>query len=119
MRLLRLVLAATLLAGAVGCNAASPSAGPTAPATSASPTPSDEWPVDRVFESTTITENGAPKTFSPSSEVTLHFIAEGEFTAYGGCHTLTVTAEIDNGRIVVEEIVVPDDSCPAAFAQKE
>jgi heat shock protein HslJ len=119
MRLLRLVLAAALLAGTVGCNAASPSNGPTTPAGSPSPTASDEWPEDRVFQSTEITENGAPKTFSPSSDVTLHFGGEGEFTVYGGCHTLTVSAAIENGQLVVAEVVASDDSCAAAFAQKD
>ena len=119
MRLLRLVLAAALLAGTVGCNAASPSNGPTTPAGSPSPTNSDEWPESRVFKSSGITENGAPKTFSPSSDVTLHFGPEGEFTVYGGCHTLTVTAAIEDSQIVVEQVVASDDSCPAAFAQKD
>ncbi len=72
-----------------------------------------------MFKSTGITENGAPKTFSPSSEVTLHFGEEGEFTVYGGCHTLTVTAELADEQLAVDEVAASDDSCPPAFAQKD
>jgi heat shock protein HslJ len=86
-----IILATALLTGTVAC---------------ASPTPVDPggpdattWPEGREFWSTSITEDGTPKTLVAGTKLTVRFGKPGELRVYAGCNHLGIQANLEGDRI--------------------
>lgn len=77
-----------------------------------SPGGGDEWPGERKFIATTVTENGAAKPIVEGTRITVTFGANGRVNADAGCNYMRGTGRIDSGRLVVDNLAMTEMGCP-------
>jgi len=73
----------------------------------------------RTFESTRVTEQGAPKAMVPGTSVRLSFTADG-FSADAGCNRLSGPARVEGARLVVAgPLMMTEIGCPPALQEQD
>jgi heat shock protein HslJ len=73
----------------------------------------------RTFLSTAVTDDGAPRRLVPGTRVRLTFTGDG-VTAQAGCNTMSGSARLDGGRLVVpDSLAMTEMGCPPGLAEQD
>jgi heat shock protein HslJ len=72
----------------------------------------DEWPQDRTFLSTSVTENGVPRALIEGTRIRLSFHEESRISGNAGCNHVGGTAHLRDGRLVVTDMAMTEMACP-------
>lgn len=92
---------------------------PEAASSSAASTTAAQAPIERVFETTQVTENGQTRELADGSTLLLSFGAIS-VVASAGCNTLSGTAAYDGGILAVEEPMASTMmACPEAMMDQD
>jgi heat shock protein HslJ len=67
--------------------------------------------VQTKYLSTSVTENGAPKTLVPNTQIQLVLTDDGLLAATAGCNSIGARSAISNGKLTVEDLSVSDLGC--------
>jgi heat shock protein HslJ len=109
---MRMTLAVAGLVGALalgGCGRAEGGGGPGGPG---------EWPADRTFYSTAVTDGATPRALAPGTRIELRFFADGRLSAQAGCNHLGGDGRVEDGRLVLGDLSMTEMGCdPLRMAQ--
>jgi heat shock protein HslJ len=76
-----------------------------------------EWPADRTFYSTSVTEAGRPKEFL--GPLQLRFFADGRLDAMAGCNHIGGRGKIENGKLVVDDLGTTEMGCERPYMEQD
>jgi heat shock protein HslJ len=79
----------------------------------------DEWPAERAFIATTVTENGVPKAIVEGTRISVSFGTDGRISAYAGCNHLGGTGRIEAGTLIVTDLFMTEMGCPPDLATQD
>ena len=81
--------------------------------------PGDEWPGERTFVATSVTENGQPKAIVEDSQITVSFRADGRVGANAGCNSMSGTGRVESGRLVINDLAMTEMACSGGLMEQE
>lgn len=67
----------------------------------------------RTFESSAVTENGAPRALVPGTRVSLAFTDDGRLRAQAGCNTMSAPVTLAGNRLELGEFATTTMGCDA------
>ncbi|WP_144065202.1 META domain-containing protein [Lentzea albidocapillata] len=73
----------------------------------------------KVFTSTSVTEQGQPRTLVAGTKVELRFTADGRLLANAGCNQMQGPVTLDDGKLTVTDLSTTDMACPAQGLQEQ
>lgn len=72
---------------------------------------SSDWPTDRTFLSTGITEGGKDRPLVAGTTVSLQFHEPGRLTANAGCNTISGDGRIEGDHLRTGDLAITDMGC--------
>lgn len=104
-------LAVASLATLTACATAAPPGSPGSP--------DGEWPADRTFLSTSVTENGTAKPLVEGTRIELSFGDDGRVSANAGCNHLGGTGRLESEALVIDSLSMTEMGCPGLLHEQD
>ncbi len=78
-----------------------------------------DWPSERTFLSTAVTENGAPKPLVENTRISVRFHDDGRVTANAGCNTLGGAGRLNQGKLVLGDMSMTEMGCDGGRMEQD
>lgn len=81
--------------------------------------PGSNWPAERTFLSTAVTENGVPKVLAEGTRISLSFHEDGRISANAGCNHLGGHASLNGGTLGIDGLSMTEMGCDSPLMEQD